>query len=235
VADMTGSPDPKHSGSPPPETRQDPIALKYLELARAEILERIKLRYQILIAYAGAVGAVALWAYPNPVASTPGGAVADTSVRDARLVLAGVVVAFLAVVANWIFYHNERMVNGLAEYQAGELAQHLHFSSGVKPWELSDELGDTDPQKHVFWDIWAQGALVVAPAVIGWVPQWTVQNSHIPMWVIWISRIASIVLTWVAFFLADTTYRGRKKLRARLRQLRTKWDATELAEAAHKP
>ncbi|MGA2902665.1 MAG: hypothetical protein ABSD98_02460 [Candidatus Korobacteraceae bacterium] len=47
------------------EPRKDDIALKYLELARAEILERIKLRYQILIAYAGAVGAVALWAYPN--------------------------------------------------------------------------------------------------------------------------------------------------------------------------
>jgi len=232
---MTGSSNQKHSESLTPETCQDGIALKYLELARAEILERIKLRYQILIAYAGAVGAVALWAYPNPAASTPGNTVADTSVRDARLVLTGVVVAFLAVVANWIIYHNEHMVNGLAKYQAGELGRHLHFSSGVKPWELSDELGDTDPQKHVFWDIWAQGALVVAPAVVGWVPQWTVQNSHIPMWVIWISRIASIVLTGVAFLLADTTYRGRKKLRARLKQLRTKWDARELAKAAHKP
>ena len=42
------------------------IALKYLELARSEILERIKVGYQILTAYAGAVGALGAWINREP-------------------------------------------------------------------------------------------------------------------------------------------------------------------------
>jgi len=224
---MTSSSDHKHSDGPLPETRQDTIALRYLELARAEILERIKLRYQILIAYAGAVGAVALWAYPNQLASTSGGAGVDASVVNARLVPAGVVVAFLAVVANWINHNNERVVNGLAKYQGGELARQLHFPPGVKPWELSDELKATDPKEHVRWDVLTQGLLVPAPAVVACVPLWAAQHSNIPAWVIWTTRVAAIVLTGVASLLGYLTFHERKKLRDELKKLRDKWNKRE--------
>ena len=41
------------------------VALKYLELARAEILYRVKSTNDTLIVYAGAVGAIAAWVYKS--------------------------------------------------------------------------------------------------------------------------------------------------------------------------
>jgi hypothetical protein len=75
-----------------------------------------------------------------------------------------VIVAFLAVVANWINYHNERLVNGLARYQL-YLGRTL---PGVTSWEASKELRKTDNWIHVIVDLGTQGILVLVPAGVAW-------------------------------------------------------------------
>ena len=192
--------------------RQDTVALKYLELARAELLERIKFGYQVLIVYAGGVGAIALWAYPSQTPpSVAQNGVAHPWSANARLVPIGVLVAFLAVVANWIIHHNEHMVNALARYQSGSLAEHLQRSlPDVSMWECSQEL-KADSTSHVLWDLGTQSALVVFPALVGSALQWPLRDQH--NWVSWTWLGVAWFLTAIAILLSVLTVRGRRELR----------------------
>jgi len=188
--------------------RKDAIVLKYLELARTELLERIKFGYQTLIVYAGGVGAVAAWAYPSQQTSSSNDL--HTFAANSRLEPVSVIIAFLAAVTTWIIHHNEYMVNALARYQVDSLSAYLMtVLPEARPWELSAEL-QVDTPKYVFRDLWTQGSLVVLPAFLGCLLQLiVVLNSCIsPIWLVVASG-----LTAVAFVLSQATVRGRQQLR----------------------
>jgi len=199
------------------EQRKDAIALKYLELARAELLERIKVSYQTLIVYAGAVGAVAAWAYPNQVAQGGSGSINAWSANP-RLVPPGVIVGFLAVVANWVIHHNEHIVNALARYQIYTLAKHLHDAAfpELNLWERSRPL-QADNRIRVRWDFGIRSALVSLPAFIGSVLQ-SLDQQNCESW-IWLAL--AWILTFVSVLLGILTVRARQRLRDEAATLQT--------------
>jgi hypothetical protein len=153
------------------------VALKYLELARAEILYRVKSTNDTLIVYAGAVGAIAAWVYksyhdPQP-GSLPNGPA--LSIPPSTL-SAGLVVSFLALVASWIVFHNERMVTSLAKYQRDELNSDLD-AAGSTPWERSVSLSSGDPRLLSLVTSVVYGAMVVGPSVVALYEMWSDRGS----------------------------------------------------------
>src|ERR1700722_9674487 len=137
------------------------VALKYLDIARAEILDRMKGSNQILSVYVAGVGAITAWMYQATIGS-------DKHASMRSLVFpTGVVVAFLALAATWIIFHNERMVNALARYQKEELAPYLKsVAPGMTMWEASDALHDTDNRLPIAATIIVQGILVIGPSAV---------------------------------------------------------------------
>jgi hypothetical protein len=157
--------------------KQVDVALKYLELARAEILYRVKSSNDTLIVYAGAVGAIAAWAYKSYHDAQPGSLPNGPALSiPPSLLSAGLVVSFLALVASWIVFHNERMVKSLAEYQRDELSSHLD-AAGSKPWECSLSLcrGDSRPLSLVTSVVY--GAMVVGPSAVALYEMWSDRGS----------------------------------------------------------
>lgn len=192
------------------DSRKDAIALKYLELARNEILERIKIGYQILTAYAAGIGAIAVWAYP----AVPAG---NNGAGNAALkgVPVGVIVAFLAVVASWIIYHNEYVVNALAEYQSEALAEHfVRVLPAVPMWERSPQLVTADDPTHASGDSLMVGTLVVCPAIVALFVQWSQQTQHNRWSCGWL--MVGALLTLVSMALWIRTVKGRQNLRRKL-------------------
>jgi len=143
--------------------RQDAIALKSLELARSEILERIKLGYQTLIVYAASVGGIGAWW------------LGKTEVQ--AKVPIGVIVGFLAVVASWMTYDNEHMIKTLARYQRETLSGHFKTAlSELKLWESSKQLEAVLKSWHRYIHIFTQQAVVFLPAIYATYLQWSMRH-----------------------------------------------------------
>jgi hypothetical protein len=143
------------------DARRDQVALKYLDIARAEILDRMKVSNQTLIVYVGGVGAIAGWMYQATIGSKE-----HANMRTLAFPT-GVVVAFLALAATWIIFHNERMVNALARYQKKDLAPYFKsVAPRMVPWESSDALHDTDKGLAIVMTIVVQAILVIGPSLV---------------------------------------------------------------------
>jgi hypothetical protein len=108
--------------------QENAIALKYLELSRAEILERLKLSNQFLIVYLGGISALLGWLF---TANGPG------LVLQNVLPAVATGLSFLAFSLSWILSENERMVELLARYQIEQLGKWFHRSSSLPLWEGS--------------------------------------------------------------------------------------------------
>jgi hypothetical protein len=153
------------------------VALKYLELARAEILYRVKSSNDTLIVYAGAVGAISAWVYKSYHDLQPGSLPNDPALSIPPSTLsAGLVVSFLALVASWIVFHNERMVASLAKYQRDELHSDLRVT-GSTPWERSRSLGLGDPRALSLVTSIVYGVMVVGPSAVAWYEMWSHRGS----------------------------------------------------------
>jgi hypothetical protein len=101
------------------------VALKYLELARAEILEKGRFINQTLGAYLLGSSALASWFYQS--AYKPATPTTDTEKASAAIALA-LMLSYLALGVNWIIHHNERIVTALALYQRKDLWSVLAIS-----------------------------------------------------------------------------------------------------------
>jgi hypothetical protein len=112
------------------------IALKYLELARAEILERLKLSNQFLIVYLGGISALLGWFYTAKDSTAH-----HVPPQYVLPVVAGVV-SFLAFSLSWVLSENEKMVELLATYQKQQLRPILPWPP---MWEGSRVLGKEKP------------------------------------------------------------------------------------------
>jgi hypothetical protein len=111
--------------------QENAIGLKYLELSRAEILERLKLSNQFLIVYLGGISALVGWLFTAKDPTKEG--IVPQNVLPA--VATGL--SFLAFSLSWILSENERMVELLAKYQIVELGKCFHRSSSLPLWEES--------------------------------------------------------------------------------------------------
>jgi hypothetical protein len=112
------------------------IALKYLELARAEILERLKLSNQFLIVYLGGISALLGWFY------TAKDSTAHHFQPQYVLPVVAGVVSFLAFSLSWVLSENEMMIELLATYQRQELRPILPWPP---MWEGSQVLATEKP------------------------------------------------------------------------------------------
>jgi hypothetical protein len=201
--------------------RQDQIALKYLDLARAEILDRMKASNQTLIVYVGGVGAIVGWMYQATIASK------DHANMRTLVFPTGVIVAFLALAATWIIFHNERMVNALARYQKTVLAPYFKsVAPGMIAWESSDALHDTDDRLAIAATIIVQAILVIGPSFVflGTMLYFYIVHpvaSPRPQVLLerWAIRLAAC-LTFLAIIFTGFTIWHRQKLRNEPRDLR---------------
>ena len=129
-----------NEGDSPKSGGQDnTIALKYLELSRAEILERLKLSNQFLIVYLGGVSALLGWLFTAKDPTRNGIVLQD----GLPAVAAGL--SFLAFSLSWILSENEKMIEFLAKYQIEQLGKWLHLSSTLPLWEESPQLKEERP------------------------------------------------------------------------------------------
>jgi hypothetical protein len=160
-----------------PQEKKVDVALKYLELARAEILYRVKSSNDTLTVYAGAVGAISAWVYKSYHDLQPGNLSNDPGLSIPPLTLsAGLVVSFLALVASWIVFHNERMIASLAKYQRDELNSQLR-AAGSTPWECSISLRWGDRRSLSLVTSIVYGAMVVGPSAVAWYEMWSHRGS----------------------------------------------------------
>ncbi|HEX4320802.1 MAG TPA: hypothetical protein VHZ52_07865 [Acidobacteriaceae bacterium] len=141
---MENNPDETQAGQvkkqpPSGEDRVDAIALKYLELSRAEILERLKLSNQFLIVYLGGISALLGWLFTakDPMA----GGIVPQNVLPA--VAAGF--SFLACSVSWILSENEAMIELHAKYQMEQLGKWLYQVSSLLLWEETSHLRNERP------------------------------------------------------------------------------------------
>jgi hypothetical protein len=134
--DVLGS---KEGDTPKASSEDTTIALKYLELSRAEILERLKLSNQFLIVYLGGVSALLGWLFTAKDPSR------DGIVLQNVLPAVATGLSFLAFSLSWILSENEKMIEFHAKYQIEQLGKWLHRSSSVPLWEESPRLKEERP------------------------------------------------------------------------------------------
>ena len=173
-----------------PDERVDVIALKYLEMARDEILERMRYSNQLILFYVGAVSAFLGWVYTSSSAKMAAAQPATAQVAGQAslqaanqppgfpfpvhlLVPVALVVAFLALAGSWILHENEYMIEKLAEYQKRHLVRHFRLvAKDLQMWECSDELTNSG-LGHVFMgSMTVQTFLLNAPNVALVVGTW---------------------------------------------------------------
>ncbi len=119
------------------------VALKYLELARGEILEKAKVVNQTLGAYLAGSAALASWFYQAVYKPVGEGVSAATDAEKAAATIGlAVLLSYLSVAVNWIIYHNERIIAALALYQRDSLS--LVLADDPPMWERSAALGKMD-------------------------------------------------------------------------------------------
>jgi hypothetical protein len=176
------------------------IALKYLELARAEILEKGRFINQTLGAYLLGSSALASWFYQS--AYKPATPTTDAEKASAAIGLA-LMLSYLALGVNWIIHHNERIVTALALYQRKDLCSVL----GDDPlmWEKSSSLEDEDSLFHAFFTVAIEELIVLGPPLAAFV--FASQQFHVAAWQPahwWLSgaiagNVASIVIGVLMF------------------------------------
>jgi len=130
------------------------VALKSLELARAEILERIRFRYQALTVYSLAVGGIFGFVLKDGKAAT--------QLPIWTFIL--FVLSVLSLTANWTIYHNETGVNHLARFQVNELAGKLRVPRAVI-WETSHSIQGDSPLR-IALDTVVQSVLTLSPPLL---------------------------------------------------------------------
>ena len=209
ITDVKASePDPEEIGA-----RRDQVALKYLDLARAEIQDRMKSSNQTLIVYVGGVGAIAGWMYQATIGSK-----SHANMRTLAFPT-GVVVAFLALAATWIIFHNERMVNALARYQKQVLAPYLKsVAPDMVLWESSVALRCTDKGFTIVMTIIVQAILVIGPSLVflGSMLYFIACPGVPPTVAPWMGLsciLLTAMLTGLAIYFTVLTIRHRKELR----------------------
>jgi hypothetical protein len=138
------------------------VALKFLDLARGEILEKVRFVNQTLGAYLLGTSAVASWFYQSvyktqtPISTGP-----NDHDRAMAAVGLALMLSYLALGVNWIIHHNERMVTALALYQRREL---YGVVGDVPPmWERSDSLTSEDSLPHALLTVIVEELIVLAP------------------------------------------------------------------------
>ncbi len=210
-------------------TRQDQIALKYLDLARVEIQDRMSSSNKTLILYVGGVGGIVAWMYQVTLAATH-----PLSLRT-LVFCAGVVISFLSFAASWIIFHNERMVNALARYQTLVLAPYLDsVLPSVKGWESSTQLSKTDTGMRTYWAVAVPTVILIGPSIIFMVGMFY-DNAHL-VWPAtcaqWACFAGTLTLAVVAFYFSFDTVVDRNKLRREESERRARAEAKAAAHAA---
>jgi hypothetical protein len=187
------------------------IALKYLDLARAEILYRIKSSNDTLIAYAGASGAIVAWLYKanSDIQGQASWDAVSLNRFSELLFPAGVVISFLSLVASWIVFHNERMVTALANYQRNELEPFLSENEIIS-WECSRSLRDGDPRGLSLLTSLIYASLLVGPGFVACGEMWLlVCKFDKPKFYPSVASTTTFIATWFLILMI----RDRWKLR----------------------
>jgi len=187
------------------------IALKYLDLARGEILEKARFTNQTLGAYLLGSSALASWFYQTiyKPAAPPLPSATDAEKAAAAVGLA-LMLSYLAVAVNWIIHHNERIIAALALYQRVDLYSVL----GDRPpmWERSSSLEREDRLWPAALTVLIQEFIILGPPIAAsifatrqvhaapWLARWWITGA-------WGANVASVI---VGLFMFDT----KRKLRS---------------------
>lgn len=178
------------------------IALKYLEMARSEISEKVQFVNKTLGAYLLGVSAITSWFYQSvyqPSSSEKLVAVTAAEKSSAAIGLA-LILSYLALGVIWIIYHNESMVTALAYYQRDELFAAL--KDGPPMWEQSNSLNNADGPTHARGNIVAEELIVLVAPLIATCFAFH-ELSSAPQWPKWawfpLAFIANALNAWIAF------------------------------------
>jgi hypothetical protein len=189
-------------------------ALKYLELARNEILEKVRFVNQTLAAYLLGVSALSSWIYQTISRTNPP---MDPAEKAVVILGFALLLAYVSLGANWLIHHNERVVSALAIYQRDELVRYL--PGGPKSWENSRSLKDKDGRWHAMGTILVEEIILLGPSwyayfyarsLEGLAAGWTGGLWHVPVHV-WLS--AARVVNWLNVGIALLMFWTRWKLR----------------------
>jgi hypothetical protein len=207
-------------GSKQQNSREVDVALRYLDLARGELLERIRFANQLVPAYLGVVSAVAGWLY-------------SANKEDPHRIFMPVAMmaAFLGFAAIWLLHDNELMVGLLAEYQVQTLGPVLREAAPrVRLWEASEGLksslaGNSPAAKSALRYFWAvvqeqkvmsvQSFLLIVPGIAFLVMRFFVavggQTGKMPMTAGSWAAVGCIVLLELGSALACKRMMYRRK------------------------
>jgi len=140
------------------------LGLKYLELARGEILERTKFVNQTLGSYLLGTAALASWFYQAVYKPAEQGALAPAGLKQASAAVGfALMLSYLSLAVNWIIHHNERIVAALARFQRDNLSSVLGDDPPM--WERSDALKSGDGLSHARGTFAIEELIVLGPPV----------------------------------------------------------------------
>jgi hypothetical protein len=192
--------------------RVDAIALKYLELSRAEILERLKLSNQFLIVYLGGISALLGWLFTAKDLTS--GGIVPQNVLPA--VAAGF--SFLAFSVSWILSENEAMIELHAKYQMENLGDWLYQVSSLHLWEETARLKSERPSTgamlvHVLMINAPNSALTVAAAVL---PSPQLPNDWLRIALIALSIVLTVFSFVISIRMINRRTAHRRSIRGRI-------------------
>ena len=177
------------------------IALKYLEIARAEILERLKLSNQFLIAYLGGISILLGWFFAARDTANHG------MLPQQVLPAVAAVVSFLAFSLTWVLSENERMIELLARYQRDQLVQSL---PSPPMWEGSLVLSLEKP--HI--GAMAVHALIINAPNIVMIGASLLHPTQLSACLRWIYTSSAIVLSVSSILISANMILRRRELRS---------------------
>lgn len=127
------------------------IALKFLEITRADFRQRVELKQQVVIVYAGAIAAIL-------------GFVLQNRARNPAFLNILWVVPLLALLAASFFADHMLATTGLAKYQRDELEPLLRSEATIPLWDFHPAM---NALKGIFWTLQlGQELLVCVPATL---------------------------------------------------------------------
>jgi hypothetical protein len=187
------------------------IALKYIDMARNEILEKVRFVNQTLGAYVLGSSAVSSWFYQSVYRPTSSGALAATEAEKSSAAIGlALMLSYLALGVIWIIHHNERMVTALAFYQRDEL--HGALKHGPPMWERSESLGKYDSPLHARLTILVEELIVLAPPLAAAV----YASSELSKAIWWPRHVwfpAALVANTLNVWIAIQMFKSRGRLR----------------------
>jgi hypothetical protein len=187
------------------------IALKYLDLARGEILEKARFVNQTLGAYLLGSSALASWFYQTIYrpASTPASSVPEAQKAAAAIGLA-ILLAYLALGVNWITHHNERIITALALYQSTDLAPVL---GDLPPmWERSASLLDADGLSRAFFTVLIEELIILGPPVAAFV--FAAGQRHQATWLAHACLGGALLANLASAIVGALMFQSKRKLRS---------------------